>query len=210
MIIRLSIAVPLLAIAGCSSMGSLSPPTQPTPASIQEVNVQLAALTSDPVTTWQVGDYAVRLACHAWLDAAAVQNARSAQANVGLGVLGAGLSIVNPLAGVAASLGQTLLTSLQAAGPTPSAGAAALVVNALDAYEGAAGTPSSVPAALSWVDDEWYLCSPAGVAHLEMTASITAQVGTVGSALTVPGTSSYFAARAAPLSTRPVVTINGR
>jgi hypothetical protein len=182
----------------------LAPPTQPTPTSIQAVNVELAALTSDPVTTWQVGDYAVRMACHAWLDAAAVQNARSAQVGIGIGALGAGLSMINPLAGVAASLGQTLLTGLQAAGPTPSAGAAALVVNALNAYESAAGTPSSVPAALSWVDDEWYLCSPAGVAQLEMTAATTAQVSTAQ-------TSAFASSRTiASQSARPVVTVNGR
>ena len=173
----LALAVIAAALAGCS--GQLQPPTQPTPTSINASIADLNALPADPATIWADGDYAVRAACHAYLNTAAMKAAGMAQLGIGAGALGAGLSAINPLAGVASSLFQTALSGYGAAAALPyTTETATIIESAFDAYETTAPVPTSIGQAMSMVDYLWYLCSPAGYQILVSKAISTATVGT--------------------------------
>jgi hypothetical protein len=204
-IIRRISPLVFLACVACTGQ-QLAPPAQVDPKAIQLVNEQLAMITSDPATTWLVGDYAVRTACHAYLNGAASQQSNMSLAGTAIGVAGAGLSIVNPLAGVASSLVQTLISAYSNSGPVPTTADAILIENYLDTYEVgvALAPPMSQALAMSEVDDEWYHCSPGGIAVMAMQAKTTAQLSVIGPTAAL----SARAVRAA-VPTRPVVTING-
>jgi hypothetical protein len=196
--------VAMLWLNGCVSQ--ITPPSQPTPISIQAANAQLAALTSDPATTWRVGDMSVRAACQVYLNQEAAQAAQLGQVGVGAGALGAGLSALNPLAGVASSLLQTFLTAYQAAGVMPYMPETSMIVmSSLDAYEAGVSLPTDQATAMSYVDDEWFLCSPGGYMRTVSAAIGSAMIGT-------QSTSGVAGAAfvAGPRSTRPIVTVNGR
>lgn len=198
----------IAALAGCA--GQVTAPTQPTPASILAVNTALAPLQPlGAVTVWSDGDYAVRSACHAYLNEAATQNAKLNLVGAGIGILSGGLSVINPLAGVAGTLAQAFLSAYNASGIVPSPGAALIVERQLDAYEaGIAASPPTDPAlAMSETDDLWYICSPGGIEEATMSALGGATVGLAGS----PAASLSARALAIPaLSTRPVITIYAR
>ena len=131
----LALVVIAAALAGCSGQ-QLQPPTQPTPTSISASIADLNALPADPATIWADGDYAVRAACHAYLNTAAMKAAGMAQLGIGAGALGAGLSAINPLAGVASSLFQTALSGYGAAAALPyTTETATIIESAFDAYE---------------------------------------------------------------------------
>jgi hypothetical protein len=192
-------------LVGCANQ-QLQPPTQPTPASIGTTIAGLGALPSDPAVIWADGDYAVRAGCHAYLNTAAMKAAGMAQLGIGAGALGAGLSVINPLAGVASSLFQTTLSGYGAAAALPyTTETATIIESAFDAYEASAPVPTSVGQAMSMVDYLWYLCSPAGYQILVSKAISTAQVGT---AATIPVSARLFAA---PRGIGPgsPVTVNG-
>jgi hypothetical protein len=204
--------VALLALAGCAGV---TPPSQPSPATIESTLTALASITADPVTAYQAGNYEVRAACHAYLNAAASRSANISLASGGLGLAGtaaAGFLVAgaNPggaaAAGVLAALGQNFLGLFQQAGAIPyGAGTSTIIENALDAYEAgvAASPPTSVAMAASFTDDEWYLCSPGGYAELMEKAAMTAGVSTSAAG---PAMSR---ALSVPMPPRPVIRING-
>lgn len=205
--------VPLLAIlalSGCAGQ-QVTAPAQPTPASIQTANTQLAAITSDPATTWRVGDYAVRQACHAYLNSAAQQSANLNLASVGVGVVGAGMSVVNPLAGVASTVVQSLISAFNASGAIPyTPETSTIIMNSLNAEEAGVemAPPTDQATALSLTDDLWFLCSPGGYAMTAAQAISTAQIGVAGTSASPAQFRSN--AGAAPRFSRPVITVNGR
>lgn len=214
MIRTIPILATALALAACAN--TLTPPTQPSPGSIQTVNEQIATLTTDSATTWAVGDYAVRVACHAYLNAAAARAANISLASGGLGLAGAGVAGMiassNPAGAVisagAAALGQSFLNLYGASGGIPYTNETSTIIDdALDAYEASVNTmpPTTVAQALSYVDDEWFLCSPGGYAELATKAIGTATVSGSGGA----SSSASFATRAVPAG-RPKVFVNGR
>jgi hypothetical protein len=199
---RNPILIAPLLLVGCSSM-QLTPPAQPTPAAINTAISQMALITADPATVWEVGDYEVRASCHAYLNSAATKAAQVSQASAGAGALGAGLSIVNPLAGVASSLFQSFLSSYQAAGALPYTSETTTIISkALDDYgaQVSVALPSSTATAMSYIDDEWFMCSPGGYAELVAAAISTANIG--GSSVG-PNAPLIAAPR------RPGVTVNG-
>jgi hypothetical protein len=107
---QLLLALPLL-LAACAN--DLTEPAQPTGPGVEAAYTQLLTLQDangnplPPATTWTVADGSVRAACHAYLNGAAKKQTTLSLGSIGLGAVGAGMSLVNPLAGVAASLGQT-------------------------------------------------------------------------------------------------------
>ena len=72
-----------LGLASCASQ--LTPPAQPSPASIVSTQTALAAITGDPVSAWEAGDYMVRAACHAYLNEMAAREANMSLAGGALG-----------------------------------------------------------------------------------------------------------------------------
>jgi len=197
-----------LLLAGCAGT-TLTPPPQPTYTTVAAEITQQAAITADPVTTWQVADGGVRAACFAYLNSAAAQQTNLGLAGIGVGAVGAGLSLVNPLAGLGASLGQTLLAGLSSSGYVPTTADAILVENYLNTYEAgtAALPPTSNAMAVSWAVDEWYHCSAGGIAELGMQAKTSAQLGLQQSAPAAITPLSLFATPvAAPR--RPVIVVN--
>ena len=204
-----------LALAGCSSVAA---PIQPTPASITSTQQALAAMMADPsfaglgpVQVWQVGDYQVRAACHAYLSSAAIRSSNLALASGGLGMAGTAatgfLAAGGGFQGAAAAagltaLGQSFLALFQASGPTPSVADGMLVMAAMDAREAGvlASPPSSVPIAMSDVDDQWFDCSWGGISTLRDRASMTANVTAVRPGFALAGT----------FSARPRILINDR
>lgn len=194
-----------LAISGCAGV---SPPAQPTPASIESTLAALQAITADPVTAWQAGDYAVRASCHAYLNASAQRNANL---SLGVGALGLGgaaaAGMGSPAAAGAVALASSFLTLFQQSGAIPyTEGTSTLIENALNAYEAGVtnAPPATVEQAASYVDDLWFLCSPGGYAELMQKAAMGASVSSGGSApvaharMSLPVTQS-----------RPVIQVNG-
>src|SRR5271157_5064795 len=196
-----------LLLADCAGT-TLTPPPQPTYTTVAAEIAQQAAITADPVTTWQVADGGVRAACFAYLNSAAAQQTNLGLAGIGVGAVGAGLSLVNPLAGLGASLGQTLLAGLSSSGYVPTTSDAILVENYLNTYEaGAAASPATSNAmAVSWAVDEWYHCSAGGIAELGMQAKTSAQLDLQPSTRVV--TPSQFTTPVARGPQRPVVVVN--
>ena len=108
----------------------------------------------------------------------------------------------------AAALGQSFLNLYGASGGIPYTNETSTIIDdALDAYEASVNTmpPTTVAQALSYVDDEWFLCSPGGYAELATKAIGTATVSGSGGA----SSSASFATRAVPAG-RPKVFVNGR
>jgi hypothetical protein len=196
-------ALPLL-VAGCAS--SLTPPAQPTPASIESEIASLATITADPLTVWETGNYAVRAACLAYLNSAAAQQTSISLGSSAVGIAGAGASVANPLGGVAASLVQSFLSALSSSGTVPTTGDAVLIMGALSAYETgvSASPPASIPMAISYVDDLWFNCAPGGAAILAMKAKTSAQIG-----IASPPAAAFSSRGLAVLPRRPVITVNG-
>jgi hypothetical protein len=211
---RCSPVILLALLGGCATTTQTVP--QPSPTSIQVANVQLATLTySDgsplqPVDAWQIGDYSVRAACHAYLNSAAAQQTNLNLVGMGVGVIGAGASIYNPLAGVASSLVQTLINAYSSSGPVPTTADAIIIEGAMDAYEAAAvmAPPTSVASAVSYVDDLWFNCAAGGAAILELKAKMTAQIGSNMSQL--PSAAASYRASMPMPSRRPTITVNGQ
>lgn len=210
--VRLVAVMGLVGLAGCA--GSMTP-TQPTPASINQTIGALSVITADPVTAWQAGDYAVRTACHAYLNGAANQSVNLGLAGGGLGLGGvaaAGFltSGGNPVGAAAATgiaaLGQAFLNLFQASGSIPyTSETAMLIENALDAYEAQvdANPPQTVARAASYVDDLWWQCSPGGYA---MNASRALSTATVSA---VPAAAAQSFALGLSTGNRPRILING-
>jgi hypothetical protein len=207
-----SLSLLSLWLGGCNG---LTPPPQIKPPDIQIASVAIAGLINadgSPLTgtqVWQIGDYAVRTACHLYLNGAAAQQSTLLLGSTGVGVVGAGLSLVNPLAGVASSLVQTLIAAYSTSGPVPTTADAILIENYLDTYEAGVTGPLTPALAMSMVDDEWYHCSAGGIAVMVMQAKTTAQLGLIG-----PTATRSFSANArmfpdAAFVGRPRVTING-
>jgi hypothetical protein len=193
-----------LAASGCAG---LSEPSQPTPAGIAATLTQLQAITADPLTAWQAGDYAVRTSCHAFLNASAERDANLGLGIGALGLSGAAAATASPIASGAIALAGSLLTLFQQSGAIPyTAATSSIIEKALDAYEAgvAAGPPQTLEQAASYVDDLWFLCSPGGYAELMQKAAIGAAVsaGSVRAAVMLPR------AAAAP-PTRPMIQVNG-
>lgn len=199
-------AVCLIAIGLVGCAGQPQMPAQPTPTTIQAANIDIAQLSTDPIQTFHAGLRVARAACQVYLNEEAAQAAGLSQLGVGAGALGVGLSAINPLAGIASSLFQTFLTAYRAAGAMPyTPETSAIVLGAMDAYEAAAGAPPDNDTAVSWVDDVWFSCTPAGYAMLASQAIATANVGAQPNAMPgVPASLAQFR------SGRPVVTINNR
>lgn len=197
----------LLLLAGCAG-GTMMAPAQPTPASIEATQTQLSTITVDPVTAWMDGDYAVRAACHAYLNSMAQRNASLSLAGTAVGLVGAAGSIANPLAGVGSSLAQGFLTAFQNSGAIPyTPETSTLIESALDAYEAgvAASPPTTVAQAASYSDDLWFQCSPGGYAQLVAKSIATANVTSASAP-----TAAAFAPRAAGMVIpgRPKVLVN--
>lgn len=201
-----------LVLGGCSV--APQPPPQPTPAAIVTAGAALAQISADPITTWRVGVYVVRSACHAYLNEAAARAAAMSSASTGLGLSGTaaagflasgGNPVGAALATGLASLGQSFLAAYQASGAIPyTTATTTMIEGALDAEETSVEQrlPTSVAQAASYVDDLWWWCSPGGYAELMMKSALTAQV----SASSSPG----FGARSAAPSARPRVLVNGQ
>lgn len=211
---RAAIAASLcvLSLTACSGMQPQEP-AQPTPQSIQSTLTQLAGITADPVTAWKAGDYAVRAACHAYLNAAAQRSSGISLAGAAVGFAGAAGSMVNPLAGVASSLLQGFLSAYQQSGAIPwGPETATIIENALDAYEDgvAASPPATVEDAASDVDTLWFYCSPGGYSILVTKAISTAGISASASPSLSP-TARFNSAAAATIivSGRPKVLVNG-
>jgi hypothetical protein len=202
----------LLLLAGCASNMTATPPPQPTPESIQSVNVRLSAITTDAITTWQVGSYLVRSACHSYLNAMAARSADINLASSGLGLAGpaaAGFLISggNPAAAAAAgalsALSQTFLNLFNSSGSIPyTTETASIIEQALNAYENGVnmGPPESVAQAISYVDDLWWQCSAGGYAMLVSKAISSASVGVQMNGM--------FSFRSLAPTGRPVVVVN--
>lgn len=199
--------LPIFALlVGCSSM-NVSPPAQPTPASIESTVTALQGITSDPVTAWQAGEYATQAACDAYLNESAERSANINTASAGIGIVGAGVSAINPIAGVTSSLIQTLLSAYQSNGALPySAETTALIQNTMVAYENAVPTPQTVAEAAMDVEGLFWQCSPAGYAENASKAIGTATVSAGG--LAIPN--AEFATPSVPHVGPPVITVNGR
>lgn len=190
-------------LAGCATPPKA--PALPTPTTIQMGNADISQLNTDPVQTFHDGVRIARAACMEYLNQEAQQAAGASQLGIGAGALGAGLSAVNPLAGVASSLFQTFLTGFRAAGAMPyTSQTSTLVLGAMNAYEASVGVPPDNDTAVSWVDDVAFDCTPAGYAMLVNAAISTANVGVqqVGHLAAID--------QAEVASSRPVVTVNGR
>lgn len=202
--------LPLFILGACAS--NISTPTQPTPASLEAANTQLMTLTSSPAETWETGDYAVRAACHAYLNSEAVHSSDINALSIGAGIAGAAGSMYNPLAGIASSLVQSFLNASNASGAIPyTPETSTLIMHSLDADESGVN-PSSIPdqaTAVSLVDDLWFLCSPGGFAMTAATALSTAQVGTMTNAALTPSFSFNAKTPSVYNFQRPITTING-
>lgn len=219
---NLTAVLTALGLASCASQ--LTPPSQPSPASIASTQTALAAITGDPVSAWEAGDYAVRAACHAYLNEMASREANISLAGGALGIAGPAASGFlltggNPVGAVAASafaaLGQSLLAQYNSSGAIPyTTATAGIIENAIDAYEAAidALPPATIAEAASYVDDEWFTCSPGGYAMLVTkaigTAQVTAAPATPPAAMSA---SPAFAARAGArvAGGRPKIEVNG-
>lgn len=200
----------VLALSACAGQ-QLTPPPQPTAAYVEAALTDLAQIQGTPLQVWRAGNGAVRAACYAYLNQAASRNASISFGSSAAGVLGAGLSVVNPLAGVASSLVQTLLTAFQSSGAIPyTTETSTIIVNAMNAEEDAveASPPADAAQALSYVNDQWFNCSAGGYQILVTKSIATAQIGVATT-------------RVAPLQSRaagggimgvgrPVITVNGR
>jgi hypothetical protein len=202
-------AAVLLELSGCAGQQP-TPPPQPTATYVEAALADLAQINATPLEAWRAGNGAVRAACYAYLNQAATRNASIGLGSSAAGVLGAGLSVVNPLAGVASSLFQTFLTALQSSGAIPyTTETSTIIVSALNAEESAveASPPVDVAQAISYVEDQWFNCT-AGWYQILVTKSIaTAQIGTTSS----PSFSSFQSrAVGAPIAGRPAITVNGR
>lgn len=208
----------VLALAGCAGQ-QIETPAQPTPVSINATITSLAAITADPVTSWQAGDYAVRAACHAYLNQAAARSANFGTASAAIGTAGAGaagfLISSNPYGAAAAAavatLAQTFLGEYQQSGGIPyTPQTSAAIEDALDAYETAvaASPPTSTAQAASYTDDEWYLCTPAGYAEIATKAIGSATISASAGGMSSP--SAAFESRSVPVNYgRPKVYVNG-
>lgn len=205
---------------GLSACAGLTPPVQPTPASINNTVQQLSAITASPTVAWQAVDYAVRASCHAYLNGAATRNSDLALASGGLGLGGIGAmgflsnggNVPGALAaGAVTTLGQNFLNLFQQSGPTPSVGDSILVGDALDKYEANVelNPPASVAMAASFGDDEWFLCSWGGIQELRQKAEMTAQVST-GSVQASASTVPFTAVMTPTWPGRPHIYVNGR
>jgi hypothetical protein len=195
-----------LALAGGGCAG-VTPPSQPTPDSIESTLTALQAITVDPLTAWQAGDYAVRAACHAFLNASAERNASLGLGIGALGLGGAAAATTNPAAAGAIALAGSFLTMFQQAGPIPyTAGTSSIIEKAIDTYEAGvnAAPPTSIAQAASYVDDVWFLCSPGGYAELMQKAAMGAAVSN-GRA----PTSAAMMPRAVAPRMRPAIKVNG-
>lgn len=207
-----------LALSGCSTAG-LSPPAQPSAASVAAAESALAAVPGDPATVLASGVWAVHVACDAYLNAAASRDAGLSLAGAGLGTAGvaaAGFLATggNPIGAAAAtgltSLAQTFLGEYRSSGALPyTSGTTTLVQNSMAAYEGALPSPASTAEAMLEVEGDWWQCSPGGYAQNVEKAAETVTV-TAGA----PGSVSFALARpaaAAPaLRPPPIVRVNGR
>jgi len=198
------IAIPLMLLSSCAT--PVPPPPEPTYTSVGVDMQQAAMLSGNPLITWQVADESVRAACFAFLNGAASQQTSLALGSLGVGAVGAGMTLAFPLAGLGASLAQTLLAGLSASGYVPTTADAIMVENYLNAYETAANAvpPTSNPMAVSWAVDEWYHCSPGGMKELEAQAKITAQMS-----FQVPYQPLLLRdAPMAPAPRRPIIRVN--
>lgn len=211
-IVARMVAIAMLIAATLSACAGITPPAQPTPASINATVQQLATISADPVTAWQAGDFAVRSACDTYLNALAQRQANfglasGAVGTSGLAAAGFAATRANPVAAAlatsASTLVQTFLGQFENAGALPySPETTALIQNAMDTYEGAVRPPQSVAEAGGDAEGLWWLCSPAGYAELAAKAVGSAQV----SAATVPETAFMQPTSAG----RPRVFVNGR
>lgn len=210
-----SLILGALALGGCMNM---TPPAQPTPASI-ETNVQaIATISPDPATTWQVADYAVRTACDAYLDEMAQRSANLGLAQAGAGTAGiaaagfaasAGSPVAAALASSAGSLVQTFLGEFQSSGALPySAETSSIIDDAMSAYESAAAPPATTAGAMVLAEGLWRLCSPVGYAELVAKSISTASV-TAGGAAPVTESLALGAPRPVPAG-KPHILVNGR
>lgn len=208
----LSMSVIALFLSSCSGSLTATPPAQPTPEAIQALNIRLLAISSDPIMTWQIGNYSVRSACHAYLNAMAARSANINLASGSLGLAGpaaAGFLVAgsNPMgaaaAGAIAALGQTFLNLFNSSGSIPyTAETSGIIQAALDAYEGGVNLspPSSIPQAISYIDDLWWQCSAGGYAILVSKAISTANIGVQMNGM--------FSFRSLTPTGRPVITVN--
>jgi hypothetical protein len=195
-------AVPsiFLALAGCAGQ-QLTPPPQPSAAYVEAATLDLAQVKGSPLEAWRAGNGAVRAACYAYLNQAASRSASIGLAGSAAGVIGAGLSVVNPLAGVASSLVQTLLTAFQSSGAIPyTTETSTIIVSALNAEEDAveASPPADAAQAVSYIMDQWFNCTAGGYQILVTKSIATAQIGTSAQPRAIGGWG------------RPRVTVNGR
>lgn len=212
--VLLWLGVPILLVAllaGCAGQ-PVALPAQPTPSSLASGLVALAAIDpGDPpavagLRVWKAGKYDVDAACDVYLNQQATQAASVNQLSSGIGVLGAGLSVLHPAAGVASSLAQTFLSSYQAAGAMPYTDATSgIIYSGQNAY--AAGVARSPPAdaldAADYVEGYWALCTPVGYRRLVNQAINTAFVSTA------PGALAAAEAAEPAHAGRPIVTVNG-
>jgi hypothetical protein len=190
-------------LASCTA--AVPPPLQPDPTSVQVAENALGGLPGTPMEIWEAGDYAVRSACHSYLNAAAARSNELTSASALVGGAGAGASIANPMAGVASSLAQTFLTAFQSAGAIPySVSTTTIIENALDAYEtGIDQSPPLTPAqAMLDVESLWWHCSPGGYAQLAQKGISTAVITTAQP--------FALAASGAPRLGRVHILVNGR
>ena len=176
-------------LAGCAAVPS--GPAQPTPSSVQATVADVAAISTDPVTAWQAGDYAVRAACDAYLNQAAARAAGITTASAGLGLGGttaAGFLAAagNPAGAAAAAsmaaVGQSFLSLFQSPGAMPyTPETSAIIGEAMSAYEDAVPPPTTLAQAMIDVEGFWDLCSPAGYQQLITkaigSAAVTASPG---------------------------------
>jgi hypothetical protein len=181
-------------------------PVQPDAAYVETALTDLAQVQGTPLEAWRAGNGAVRSACYAYLNQAAARNANINLGSSAAGILGAGLSVVNPLAGVASSLVQTLLTAFQSSGAIPyTTATSTIIVNALNAEEAAveSAPPADMAQAVSYVVDQWFNCSAGGYQILVTKSISTATIG---------ATTQGMQSRAFGVTGhgRPTITVNGQ
>lgn len=201
--------------AGC---GTVSPPPQPTPASVAAIEAEIAAVANqDPVTAWHAGDYGVRSGCDLYLNQAASRAAGLSTASGALGLGGtaaAGFLVAggNPAgaaaAGTLAALGQSFLQLFQNSGAMPYTAATAVIIDkAMGAYEAAvdAAPPTDMAGAMNAIEGVWNICTPSGYAALATEAIRSATVSAAPAAA-----ANYLAISPSPSITRPPIVVNGR
>lgn len=203
-------AATAMLLAGCAGT-QITPPAQPTPSVLSSALGDLSAISADPVTVWQAGDYSVHMACDAYLNQVAMLSAKLSFGSTALGLAGAAGSIANPLVGVGTTIAQGFLSAYQASGAAGlpySPETTALIQDAMAAYENAVAPPTSVPVAALDVEGLWWQCTPAGYAELATKAISTAQVSASSGA--APTAAVPRALMVAPSGVRPRITVNGR